>query len=179
MTKSNIRGGKHHKKGKKRRDGPTQQNNSMVAYAANNQIYASVLKRLGGSRLSVECSDGKNRSAIIPGKFFKRVWINEGDVLLCEFTIGNQDEDCYILLKYSTKDANVLKSQGKINFDISEETEDSGYKFTDENIVPQQRFIPDINSLGVDENKLGDLDKDNTIENDDDDNESIPDLDEL
>ena len=130
MPRANARGGKHHKKGKKRRDDDNQ-NHSTALHATNNQIYASVQKKLGGSRLLVECSDGKNRSAIIPGRFFKRVWINEGDILLCELSIGSED-GCHILHKYSNRDANVLKSQGKIQFDIVEEKDESGYKFVDD-----------------------------------------------
>ena len=179
MTKSNIRGGKHHKKGKKHR-APTQQQNHTVEYAIQNQVYALASKREGGSRIGVECSDGKSRSAIIPGKFFRRVWINPGDVLLCELNVSNDDSVCYILHKYTLKDANVLKSQGKINFDIEEDVQENGYNFEEAGGAAQgnanqegdaqgqdaegsgrvkpQRIMPDLNNLSFDDSDDEDID---------------------
>lgn len=126
MPRSNVTGGKHHKKGKKHK-GPVNVNqDNKIEYAGVNQVYALVKKKVGGSRLLVECSDGKERSGLIPGRFFKKVWMNAGDIVLCDLNIESDDTICYINMKYTTKDANVLKSQGKISFDIAEEKEEMG-----------------------------------------------------
>lgn len=170
MPRSNVRGGKHHKKGKKKRD-VGEVRNDKVEYAGVNQIYGLVKKKFGGSRIDVECSDGKNRSAIIPGKFFKKVWINPGDILLCELNVGSDDSVCYILHKYIIKDANILKSQGKITFEVMEDKEEQGYKFTDnQRMIMPQRKIPDINNItnddssDEDDNKIKPLNKNNNKE---------------
>ena len=129
----NTKGGKHHKKQKK---GKAPQEQGYIVYAEDNQVYASVTKRVGGSRIRVTCSDTKERSGLIPGKFFKKVWFNDGDVLLCELNPFD-DSQCYILRKYTYKDANLLKSQGKITFEINDKDEgnedgdNTGYGFAD------------------------------------------------
>jgi translation initiation factor 1A len=122
----NTKGGKHHKKHKRNRN---QDEGGKIAYANEDQVYAAVLKKVGGKRIWIVCSDTKERSGLIPGKFFKRVWMNVGDVLLCELNKGD-DSQCYIIHKYSNKDANLLKSQGKITFTVNnEDDEDVGYDF--------------------------------------------------
>lgn len=122
----NTKGGKHHKKGKKHREEKT---DGKIIYAENNQVYAMVTKKVGGSRINVSCSDTKDRSGLIPGKFFKRVWMNQGDIILCELN-PDDDSQCYILHKYSYKDASLLKSQGHITFNIPDNDEDdNGYDF--------------------------------------------------
>ena len=147
----NTKGGKHHKKGKKRREDTS---GGKIVYAEQNQIYAAVSKKVGGSRILVNCSDTIDRSALIPGKMFKKVWLNEGDILLCERN-PNDDTQCYILQKYSYKDASLLKSQGLISFAVVEdETNAQGYDFADKDelegndndyINPNQ--VLDINNI--------------------------------
>ncbi|QKF93677.1 translation initiation factor 1a [Fadolivirus algeromassiliense] len=134
MPRSNITGGKHHKKGKKHKGPVDIKQDNRIETAAMNQVYASIKKKVGGSRLLVECSDGKERSAIIPGKFFKKVWMNVGDIVLCDLNVGSDDSLCYISHKYTNKDANVLKSQGKFTFEIVEDKDDmGGFKYADGN----------------------------------------------
>lgn len=132
MPRSNTTGGKFHKKGKKHRGIITTTDNK-IEYAGSNQVYALVKKKIGGSRLVLECSDGKERSGIIPGKFFKKIWMNAGDILLCELNTGGDDSMCYINHKYTSKDATILKSQGKIEFEIVNDLPDeSNYKYIEE-----------------------------------------------
>lgn len=129
MARSNLIGGKKHKKGKKNK-GIVQTNKKMET-AGKNQIYAIVKKKVGGSRLQVLCSDTKERSAIIPGKFFKKIWINVGDVLLCDTNVSQDDSLCYIVQKYTIKEANKLKELGEISFEVAAEEADESFKFSD------------------------------------------------
>lgn len=126
----NTKGGKHHKKGKKHRG--EEKTDGKIIYAENNQVYACVTKKVGGSRLNINCSDTKDRSGLIPGKFFKRVWMNVGDIILCELN-PDDDTQCYILHKYSYKDASLLKSQGHITFNVIDDStnDDTGFDFGD------------------------------------------------
>lgn len=142
----NITGGNRHKKAKnKPKQEETPQNNRVVT-AEENQIYAVVKSKSGGSRLQVECSDGQPRSAIIPGKFYKKVWMNSGDIILCELK-DTDTNSCYVIYKYTPKEASVLKSKGLINFDVMQDPdENTGYKFTENTISPQTRNL-DLNNI--------------------------------
>jgi initiation factor 1A len=44
--------------------------------------YAQVVKMLGNGRLEAKCFDGQTRLAHIRGKLRKKVWINQGDIIL-------------------------------------------------------------------------------------------------
>lgn len=144
MPGANIRGGKKYKRAKKHKDNNEDQDHFKLEYASEGQIYALAKKKLGGKRIEVECSDQKIRSAIIPGKLWRKVWINPGDVLLCDLeTIGN-DNNCYIIQKYDNKSIHALKSQRKINFDV-ETNEEADCKFddpalADEEVEPQRNL---------------------------------------
>jgi|688.fasta_scaffold242467_2 initiation factor 1A len=151
MTKSNTIGGKHHKKGKKNK-GHDLNKTDKLEYADQNQIYGIVKKKIGGSRLIVECSDGKERSGLIPGKFFKKIWMNIGDILLCDLNIGSDDTVCYISHKYTPKDANKLKQQGKITFDIRDDDEnESSVTFNENDTVnTNKNNIFELNDIAYD-----------------------------
>jgi len=129
----NTTGGSKHKKQKKHRVVPDQTTDNQILLADTNQIYALVKKKTGGSRVTVECSDNKERSAIIPGRFFKKLWFNPGDILLCSLEPNGDDSLCYIEHKYSVKDANTLKFQGKMSFEVAvvEKQENKGFKFVE------------------------------------------------
>jgi initiation factor 1A len=120
MPRSNTTGGSKHKKYKKNKGVPI--TNKVILTAKDGQVYGSVVKRIGGTRIIINCSDQKERSGIIPGKFFKKIWMNEGDIVLCDLNMGSDDQ-CYIVHKYSNHDANVLKNQGKIDFEICDDME--------------------------------------------------------
>ncbi len=138
-------GGKKHKRGKRisEDDFYTKQ----IEYAEDGQEYARVIRRLGGSRLLVECTDGKERSAIIRGKLKKRVWMNPGDIILVSVDATGKDQDCYIELKYDKRQSVILRQKGLIKFDNDEIEEDDNLKFTDRNDVAQQPNVNNITNL--------------------------------
>jgi translation initiation factor 1A len=124
----NGKGGKKGRRGKKPQNRQNEKAN--VVYADEGQVYACVKKRTGGTRLQVECSDGKIRSAIIPGRFRKRVWMNPGDILLVSLNIDGTDNSCTIDNKYNNTEASVLRSQGLITFEETREKDDkSSFEF--------------------------------------------------
>ena len=126
----NLTGGKRHK-GKKNKP-VISQDEAKIEYAGEDQFYACVKKKVGGQRIIVTCSDDKERSAVIPGKFFKRVWMNPGDIVLCNANTDGKDENCYIVYKYNNREASTLKSQGKIQFDVIQEKEDQTYEIPED-----------------------------------------------
>lgn len=116
MKKSNQTGGKNHKKFKKNKVNQQDQPKNHLVLASTYQVYAVVKNKLGGSRLSLFCSDNKIRSGIIRGKFYKKVWFNQSDVVLCDLFEGD-DKLCYIVHKYTINEARQLKNLGHHQFD--------------------------------------------------------------
>lgn len=164
----NLTGGKNAKRGKRKvKIGTGEETN--LELAGKNQIYALVRKKLGGSRLLVMCSDKKERSARIPGKFFKKVWMNVGDIVLCNLNPDLTDSECYIVYKYSNKEAHHLRTEGKISF---EEEENDDF-FIPGNISPEDR---ERNSEDERENDDDSLDPFNNDSDDDLKKEEIPKL---
>jgi initiation factor 1A len=105
---SNKRGGKRYKRGKKRRVKKSKADTIIANRHGECQVYARVTSKPGGTRLLVECSDGKTRSAYIPGKFRRGrggVWMKIGDILLCNIeSMGKTSKSCFIELKYDTEE---------------------------------------------------------------------------
>ncbi|KAF0289171.1 Eukaryotic translation initiation factor 1A, X-chromosomal [Amphibalanus amphitrite] len=78
-----------------------------------NKEYAQVAKMLGNGRLEAMCFDGVKRLCHIRGKLRKKVWINQGDIVLVglrEF----QDQKADVILKYNDDEARNLKTYGEI-----------------------------------------------------------------
>jgi translation initiation factor 1A len=57
---------------------------------------------LGNGRLEAQCFDGARRLAHIRGKLRKKVWINQGDIILLSLR-DYQDEKGDVIMKYSGK----------------------------------------------------------------------------
>ncbi len=77
------------------------------------QEYAKIMKTLGDRRMTVVLPDGSEILALIPGRFRKRCWMNDGDVVLVsrrEF----QDAKVDIVHKYHSDELRNLFKQGEI-----------------------------------------------------------------
>lgn len=81
--------------------------------ADRHEEYAQVLKMLGNGRLEALCFDGSKRLAHIRGKLRKKVWINQGDIILLSLR-DYQDEKGDVILKYSADEARSLKAYGEL-----------------------------------------------------------------
>ena len=68
---------------------------------------------LGNGRLEALCFDGTKRLAHIRGKLRKKVWINQGDIILLSLR-DYQDEKGDVILKYSADEARSLKAYGEL-----------------------------------------------------------------
>jgi translation initiation factor 1A len=64
---------------------------------------------LGNGRLEALCFDGSKRLAHIRGKLRKKVWINQGDIILLSLR-DYQDEKGDVIMKYSSDEARALKA---------------------------------------------------------------------
>lgn len=75
--------------------------------------YAQVLKMLGNGRLEAQCFDGEKRLAHIRGKLRKKVWINQGDIVLISLR-DFQDDKADVIQKYTADEARSLKQYGEL-----------------------------------------------------------------
>lgn len=107
----NTNGGKKAKRGKRpigmgsKRD---------ILFKEDDQVYGLVEKMLGDMRCSVLCSDSTTKICHIRGKFKRRVWINPGDIVLVSLR-EFEDEKADIIHKYSSEEADILKTQGEFD----------------------------------------------------------------
>ena len=77
------------------------------------EVFATVTSMLGANRVKVRCADGVERTARIPGKMRKRVWIREDDVVLVE-PWDWQDEKADVTWRYENQAAEQLRREGHI-----------------------------------------------------------------
>ena len=59
---------------------------------------------LGNGRLEAQCFDGVKRLANIRGKLRKKVWINQGDIILLSLR-DFQDDKADVIVKYTADEA--------------------------------------------------------------------------
>jgi translation initiation factor 1A len=109
MSKNKGKGGKGKRKGKKHADDSKRE----LEFKDESQEYAQVTKMLGNGRLEASCFDGQTRLCHIRGKFTKRVWINQGDIILIGLR-DYQDGKGDVIHKYSLDEARTLKAYGEI-----------------------------------------------------------------
>ncbi|MEF8757600.1 MAG: translation initiation factor eIF-1A [Halobacteriales archaeon] len=79
----------------------------------DDEVFAVVEDMLGANRVRVRCMDGQTRTARIPGKMQKRIWIREDDVVLVK-PWDWQDEKADITWRYEKAEADKLREEGMI-----------------------------------------------------------------
>ncbi|KZF20810.1 nucleic acid-binding protein, partial [Xylona heveae TC161] len=130
-------GGKNRRRGKNENDNEKRE----LIFKEEGQEYAQVVKMLGNGRLEASCFDGEKRLAHIRGKLRKKVWINQGDIILLSLR-DYQDEKGDVIMKYTSDEARSLKAYGelpegaKINesggYVYDEAAEDIGFEFDED-----------------------------------------------
>lgn len=98
LTNTSQQGGKNRRRGKNENDNEKRE----LVFKEEGQEYAQVVKMLGNGRLEAQCFDGARRLAHIRGKLRKKVWINQGDIILLSLR-DYQDEKGDVIMKYSGK----------------------------------------------------------------------------
>ena len=85
--------------------------NSDLRLPDDDEVLGIVESMLGANRLRVRCMDGETRTARIPGRMKKRVWINEDDVVIVE-PWDWQDEKADVKWRYDSQEADQLRREG-------------------------------------------------------------------
>ncbi|KAI8364792.1 uncharacterized protein BYT42DRAFT_169842 [Radiomyces spectabilis] len=109
MPKNKGKGGKNRRRGKNENEGDKRE----LVFKDEGQEYAQVLKMLGNGRLEAQCFDGTKRLGLIRGKMRKKVWINQGDIILLSLR-EYQDDKADVIGKYSPEEARQLKNYGEL-----------------------------------------------------------------
>ncbi|KAK5807353.1 hypothetical protein VI817_001611 [Penicillium citrinum] len=104
-----MQGGKNRRRGKNENDNEKRE----LVFKEEGQEYAQVVKMLGNGRLEALCFDGEKRLAHIRGKLRKKVWINQGDIILLSLR-DYQDEKGDVIMKYTSDEARSLKAYGEL-----------------------------------------------------------------
>ncbi|MFH0874377.1 MAG: translation initiation factor eIF-1A [archaeon] len=76
------------------------------------QVLGLLDRRLGGSRCSIRCMDGKTRVCRIPGRLKRSLWVREGDIVLVEPWELAKDDKGDIIFKYTRGQVELLKRRG-------------------------------------------------------------------
>ncbi|GAO51463.1 hypothetical protein G7K_5563-t1 [Saitoella complicata NRRL Y-17804] len=109
MPKNKGKGGKNRRRGKNENEDEKRE----LVFKEDGQEYAQVTKMLGNGRLEAMCFDGERRLAHIRGKLRKKVWINQGDIILLSLR-EYQDEKADVIQKYNADEARNLKAYGEL-----------------------------------------------------------------
>jgi translation initiation factor 1A len=109
---------KKKKRGKGKRPYYGQQSVSRVRLPIEGEVLGIAVQMLGGSRVRVQCMDGKMRLCRIRGKIVKRMWVREEDIVLVS-PWPFQDARGDIVFRYRRAEADWLSRKGYL--DMAEE----------------------------------------------------------
>merc|ERR1719262_284914 len=136
------KGGKKAKRGK-----GTSDTKRELIFKEDGQEYGQVIRMLGNGRCEVSCFDGTKRLCHIRGKMRKKVWVNQGDIVLVSLR-DFQDEKGDIIVKYTADEARNLKTYGELP---------EGTKINETDIVGDEDLEDDVEfdeGAGIDINAI-------------------------
>jgi len=87
-----------------------------VRLPSEGEVLGVVTRLLGYDRLEVRCADGYNRIARIPGRFKKKVWLKEGDIVLVAPWDFQPKSKADIVWRYSRDEIKELERRGLLGF---------------------------------------------------------------
>lgn len=108
MPKNKGKGGKNRRRGKNENEEKRE-----LQFKEDGQEYAQVTRMLGNGRLEAMCFDGTKRMCHIRGKLRKKVWVNQGDIILVGLR-DYQDGKGDVILRYNAEEARNLKAYGEL-----------------------------------------------------------------
>jgi translation initiation factor 1A len=123
------------KKGKRTKSGTVVSTYTPIAKIGELQMYAQVENILGGPHIMVKCYDGKQRMAVIPGKFKGRKhWLQKGTFVLLNLR-EYEDKKADVIYVYSQEDVKYLRSIKELETEIlPTEEEESEIEFNNADI---------------------------------------------
>ena len=84
------------------------------------EVIGIIEQRLGGNKMMISCTDGKERNCRVPGRLKRKLWLRPGDVvIIAPWELDDKKGD--VLLKYKPNQVAWLKKNGYL------ETEDEEF----------------------------------------------------
>jgi translation initiation factor 1A len=78
------------------------------------ELIGVIQQRLGGNRMDVLATDGKNRNCRVPGKYRRALWLRPGDFVII-VPWKDDDKKGDVIYKYSSSQVIQLRKRGLIN----------------------------------------------------------------
>lgn len=82
------------------------------------ELFGRVIKMMGGDNVLIKCADNTTRRGRIRGKFKRRVWIRDNDIVIVAPWDFSKDERCDIVWRFTLPQVDMLKSQARIPRDF-------------------------------------------------------------
>lgn len=81
----------------------------------DNELLGVIESRLGFGKMNVICSDKKQRICRVPGKYRRKIWVREGEIVLIVPWEFEGDRKGDIIYKYRRVQADWLKNKGLLD----------------------------------------------------------------
>src|SRR3989338_3939639 len=78
------------------------------------EVLGAVIGLMGGSRMRVECKDGKDRMCRIPGRLKNNIWVRDGDIVIVEKWELEGDKKGDIVWRYRPLEVKWLRDRNYI-----------------------------------------------------------------
>ncbi|MFH0961653.1 MAG: translation initiation factor eIF-1A [archaeon] len=85
---------------------------------SGDESFGIVEQRLGYSKMYVRCLDNKVRIGRIPGKYARRLWVRENDLVLLKPWPVQADKKCDLIYRYSRTQWDWLVKKGRVPADF-------------------------------------------------------------
>mmetsp|Transcript_32245 Transcript_32245/g.65130 ORF Transcript_32245/g.65130 Transcript_32245/m.65130 type:complete len:143 (-) Transcript_32245:62-490(-) len=142
MPKNKLGGNKA-----KRAKGDAGKAKKELEFKEDGQEYGQVNRMLGNGRCECQCFDGTKRLCHIRGKMRKKVWVNQGDIVLVSLR-DFQDEKGDIIVKYTADEARNLKTYGELPENVKiNETEIVDGELSDDGVEFNEQAGVDIDAI--------------------------------
>lgn len=83
------------------------------------EVIGIIESRLGGNKMRVNCTDGKERICRVPGRLRRRLWLRPNDVVIVEpWELDNNKGD--VLFKYRPVQISWLRKKGHLKMEQDE-----------------------------------------------------------
>jgi len=105
MDNRNTRGGKGYKKRKTNRERFRPESKVSINVANGEGYFASIIRFLGDNKVEIKRSNDTIAQATIPGKFYKRRWIKNNDIVLV-----NTENEIVKIIKNNDTDSKMAQN---------------------------------------------------------------------
>ena len=78
------------------------------------EVIGTIIQRVGGNKMIVDCLDGKSRNCRVPGRLKRRLWLRPGHIVIIEPWELDADKRGDVIFKYTPTQISWLKKKGYI-----------------------------------------------------------------